>query len=119
METLALVALLAAPLLMLFAATRMRRAREQSLDRRGAPRPVSSTSKPWDRGMRNAMLLGLAGGLLVVAGIYAFSVAAGTRAAPLFGAPVVLGVVLVASSYRMWMRAVQEIPDDIPDDAGP
>jgi hypothetical protein len=112
MEKLGLLLLLALPLVMLFAATRLRRSREQALDSRGAPRPVSSTSRPWDRGMRNAMLVGLAGGLLVVAGIYAFSVAAGTRAAPLFGAPVVLGVVLVASSYRMWMRAVAEIPDD-------
>jgi hypothetical protein len=112
MENLALAALLVAPLVMLFAATRLRKARELSLDERGAVRPVSSTSKPWDRGMRNATLVGLSGLLLVIAGAYAFSVAAGTRAAPLFGVPVVVGVVFTVSSYRMWMRAVEQIPEE-------
>lgn len=114
MESLALLGLLILPIVMLLAATRLRKAREVALDARGTPRPVSSTSKPWDKGMRNAMLIGLTGGLLVIAGLYAWSVAVHTRLAPLFGLPVVLGVVLLSASYRRWMRAVAQIPEDPP-----
>ncbi|HVO29932.1 MAG TPA: hypothetical protein VMV18_04315 [bacterium] len=114
MEGLFLLLLLAAPLVMLLAATKLRKARERSLDERGVARPVSSTSKPWDKGMRNAMLLGLSGLLCVIAGLYAYSVAAGTRSAPLFALPVVGGVVLLARAYRLWMRAVDQVPDDAP-----
>ena len=112
MEGLFLLALLVTPIAMLMAATRMRKKRERALDEEGVVRPVSSTSKPWDKGMRNAMLVGLTGALLMIGGVYAFSVAAGTRLAPVFGAPVVLGAVLVASAYRTWMRAVGQVPED-------
>ena len=114
MESFALLGLLVLPIVMLVVATRLRKAREIALDATGAPRPVSSTSKPWDRGMRNAMLVGLTGALLGLAGLYAYAVAAGTRLAPLFGLPVVLGVVLLSASYRRWMRAVAQIPDEPP-----
>ena len=110
-ESLALVALLAAPLVMLLAATRLRKKREHALDERGVERPKSSTTKPWDKGMRNALLLACSGALLVIAGLYAWSVAVHGRIAPLFGIPVVAGVVILSTAYRTWMRAVGEIPE--------
>lgn len=111
MEGLLLLALLVAPVAMLMMATRARKRRERALDERGVARPVSSTSKPWDKGMRNAMLFACAGALFVIGGLYAYSVAAGTRSAPLFGLPVVLGVVLITTAYRTWMNAVSRVPE--------
>lgn len=114
MEAALLLLLLAAPVAMLLLASRLRKARERSLDASGVARPVSSTSKPWDKGMRNAMLIGLTGLLLVIAGLYAYAVAAGTRSAPLFALPIIGGVVLLARAYRIWMRAVDQVPEDPP-----
>lgn len=101
MERLFLIGLLAAPFAMLFAAIRMRRARE-----RGA------AARPWDRSLRNGLLLGLLGGLLLVSGLAAYARAAGSGLAPLFAVPVIAGVVLAVSGYRTWMGAVEAIPDD-------
>ena len=112
MEAFVLLALLAAPVVMLLAATRLRRARERRLDENGVVRPRSSTSKSWDKGMRNAMLIGLTGALLVIAGLYAWAIAVGTRLAPVFGLPIVAGVVMLSMAYRTWMRAVSQVPDD-------
>ena len=104
-EKLALVALLLAPLLMLFAAARLRKSRE------GSSQDAGSASKPWDKGMRNALLFACMGALLVVAGLYAWSVAVHGKLAPLFGVPVVAGAVLLSTAYRTWMRAVAEVPE--------
>jgi hypothetical protein len=111
-ETVLLGALLVAPILMLLAATRVRRAREARAATDGVKRPAFSTAKPWDKSMRNAMLLACLGALLAPSGLYAFSLAAGHRGAPLFMLPVIAGVVLLARAYRVWMRGVDQIPED-------
>ncbi len=106
MEAVLLFALLAAPIAFLIVATRLRRAREARGAYTGsAPR---SYAKPWDKHLRNAMLLGITGGLLVPAGLYAFSLASNVA----FMVPVVIGVVLLSSAYRTWMRGVEQVPEE-------
>lgn len=101
MESLALVVLLLSPIAMLAFAIRAKRARASG-----------AAMKPWDKSFRNGMLLGLGGLLLGGSGLYAYSRAAGTSAAPLFGAPVIIGVVLLVAGYRTWMRGVSQVPDE-------
>jgi uncharacterized membrane protein HdeD (DUF308 family) len=95
MESLLLGGLLVAPFALLFAASRLRKAREAGVN-------------PWDKSLRNGMLLAVAGFLLVPAGLVAFA----NSRRPLFAIPVVVGVVLLARGYRVWMSAVARIPDD-------
>lgn len=100
-ESVVLVALLLSPIAMVAFAIRMKRARA-----------AGTVMKPWDKSFRNGMLLSLGGVLVGGSGLYAYANAAGTRAAPLFGVPVVLGVVLVVAGYRTWMRGVSQVPDE-------
>lgn len=100
-ENIALIALLLSPIAMLLIAIRAKRARESG-----------TQMKPWDKSFRNGMLLGLGGLLLGGSGVFAYSRAAGTSAAPLFGVPVVVGVVLLVAGYRTWMRGVSQVPDE-------
>lgn len=101
--------LLAAPIVLLFGAVRLRRAR----DARGAYAAARVTAaQPWDRNLRNGMLMGITGLLLVPAGLYAFSLLQSRRWAPVFMVPVVAGVVLISAGYRAWMRGVEQVPED-------
>jgi hypothetical protein len=100
-ENAVLVLLLLSPIAMIAYAIRMKRARAAGL-----------VMKPWDKSFRNGMLLSLGGVLLGGSGLYAYAKAAGTRSAPLFGLPVVLGVVLLVAGYRTWMRGVSQVPDE-------
>lgn len=100
-ENVALVLLLLSPMAMLAFAIRAKRARASG-----------TAMKPWDKSFRNGMLLSLGGLLLGGSGLYAYSRVAGTRAAALFGVPVVLGVVLLIAGYRTWMRGVSQVPDE-------
>ena len=100
-ENLALIALLLSPIAMLLLAIRAKRSRASG-----------TAMKPWDKSFRNGMLLSLGGVLLGGSGLYAYARAAGTSSAPLFGVPVVLGVVLLIAGYRTWMRGVSQVPDD-------
>jgi hypothetical protein len=98
-EALLLLALLATPVAFLLIAVRVRRAREAAV-------------RPWDKSFRNAMLLGVTGALLVPSGLYAFSMLETRRFALAFMLPVVLGVVLLTSAYRTWMRGVAQVPEE-------
>ena len=106
-ERVVLVLLLAAPFAMLLVATRLRRAREA-----GGGTGAHGLARPWDKSLRNGMLLAIGGFLLAGSGLFAFSRAAASPLAPLFGAPVILGVVLLVAGYRTWMRGVAQVPDD-------
>lgn len=99
-ENVALVLLLLSPIAMLAFAIRAKRVRASG-----------TAMRSWDRSFRNGMLLSLGGLLLGGSGLYAYSRAAGTSAAALFGVPVVLGVVLLVAGYRTWMRGVSQIPE--------
>ena len=101
--------MLAAPVLLIALAVRIRRAKE-----RGGAVAVASvtTAKPWDKTLRNAMLLGLTGLLLFPAGLYAFALLSSRRWAPVFMLPVVLGIVLISMGYRTWMRGVSQVPEE-------
>ena len=112
MESLLLLALLVAPIAMLAVAVRVRRAREAG----GHATSGDRVSRPWDKQLRNGMLLGIGGVLLLGSGLFAYSRAAGTSAAPLFALPVIAGVVLSLTGYRTWMRGVASVPDDAPRD---
>lgn len=109
MESLLLLALLVAPIAMLTVAVRVRRAREA-----GGSHATSAdrVSRPWDKQLRNGMLLGIGGVLLLGSGLFAYSRAAGTSLAPLFALPVIAGLVLTLAGYRTWMRGVSSVPDD-------
>lgn len=101
--------LLVAPVALLLAAVKLRRARET----RGAYMAARTTAaQPWDRNLRNGMLMGITGLLLVPAGLYAFSLLQSRRWAPAFMVPVIAGVVLVSAGYRAWMRGVAQVPED-------
>ena len=115
MEAVLLPVALAAPIAMLVVATRVRRAREA----RGAYAGASprTHAKPWDKHLRNAMLLGISGVLLVPAGLYAFALLETRRYAPVFMVPVIAGVVLLTSAYRTWMRGVAQVPEENPETA--
>lgn len=101
-ENVLLVLLLAAPVAMIAVAMRLKS--------RG--RGKYTKMNPWDKSFRNGMLLALGGVLLTISGLYAYSRAAGTSAAPVFALPVIAGVVLVVAGYRTWMRGVAQIPDE-------
>lgn len=111
MESLLLLALLIAPIAMLAVAVRVRRARESG----GHATSVDRISRPWDKQLRNGMLLGIGGVLLLGSGLFAYSRAAGTSAAPFFALPVIAGIVMALAGYRTWMRGVASIPDSPPD----
>ena len=101
-ESALLVLLLVAPFAMIGLAVRVRKAREL------AP---SSTAKIWDKSFRSAMLVGLCGMLLLLAGTGAFRHSApAVRAA--FALPLIAGVVALVRAYRLWMRGVAQVPDD-------
>ena len=102
--------LLVAPVVLLVGAVQLRRAR----DARGAyaAGPRVTAAQPWDRSLRNGMLMGITGLLLVPAGLYAFSLLQSRRWAPVFMVPVIAGVVLISAGYRAWMRGVAQVPED-------
>lgn len=97
-EKILLVALMLSPIAMIAIAMGLKRS--------------ATRMKPWDKSFRTGMLLAFGGVILGGSGLYAYANAAGTRAAPLFGLPVVLGVVLVVAGYRTWMRGVAQVPDE-------
>lgn len=101
--------LLAAPIVLLFGAVRLRRARES---RASAAAARVTAAQPWDRSLRNGMLMGISGLMLVPAGVYAFSLLQSRAWAPVFMVPVVAGVVLLSAGYRAWMRGVAQVPED-------
>ena len=111
MENAILLLMLAAPVLLLAAAVRVRRAREARGTVAAPPARVTA-AKPWDKTLRNAMLIGLTGLLLLPAGLYAFSLLSSRRWAPVFMVPVVAGVVMISMGYRTWMRGVSQVPDE-------
>lgn len=100
-ENVLLGLLLAAPVAMIAVAMRVKRIRG-----------MRTAMKPWDKSFRNGMFFGFGGALLTISGLYAYSRAAGTGAAPLFALPVIAGVVLLVAGYRTWMRGIAQIPDE-------
>ncbi len=101
--------LLVAPVVLLFGAVQLRRARDVRGSYAGAR---VTASQPWDKSLRNGMLMGITGLLLVPAGLYAFSLLESRRWAPAFMVPVIVGVVLISAGYRAWMRGVAQVPED-------
>lgn len=101
-ETLLLIVLLAAPFALLLAATRARRAKEGE----------TTAAFSHDRTIRSSTVTGVTGLLLLLAGPVAWFRAPHGLVRLVFALPIIAGVVLLVSAYRLWVRAMHEERDD-------